>query len=139
MSIPSSFLMELPRHEMDQVRIKSDELTFDPIDFDGGDDEDISFDFGEGDAQPQAAPMKPAAVAVTTAAALAEKSTGYMGPAISPDEFTLHMTVVHTELGPGKIVALSGNGKNRRATIQFPVAGQKRYVLAHAPLRPANR
>ncbi len=138
-SIPSSFLMELPRHEMDQVRVTSDELTFDPMEFDGGADDDISFDFGDEPAKPQAAPIKEVAVAVTTAAALAEKTTGYMGPAISPDEFTLHMTVVHAELGPGKIVALSGSGKNRRATIQFPVAGQKRYVLAHAPLRPANR
>jgi DNA helicase-2/ATP-dependent DNA helicase PcrA len=48
------------------------------------------------------------------------------------------MTVMHPELGPGKIVALSGAGKNRRATVQFPTAGQKKFVLAYSLLRPAG-
>ncbi len=41
------------------------------------------------------------------------------------------MTITHPEYGPGKIVALSGVGKNRRATIQFATVGQKKIILAH--------
>ena len=51
----------------------------------------------------------------------------------------------HPEYGPGKIVALSGAGKNRRATIQFATVGQKKIILAHSAgrrdrdwLRPAR-
>jgi len=36
------------------------------------------------------------------------------------------MTVLHPEYGPGKIVALAGSGKNRRATIQFATVARKR-------------
>ena len=39
----------------------------------------------------------------------------------------------------GQIVALSGSGRNRRATVQFAAAGERRFVLAHSPLRPAGR
>jgi DNA helicase-2/ATP-dependent DNA helicase PcrA len=49
------------------------------------------------------------------------------------------MTVMHPEHGPGKIVALSGNGKNRRATVKFAKAGERNFVLVHSPLRPAGR
>jgi DNA helicase-2/ATP-dependent DNA helicase PcrA len=48
------------------------------------------------------------------------------------------MTVTHPEYGPGKIVALSGAGKNRRATIQFATVGQKKIILAHSLVRPAR-
>ena len=48
------------------------------------------------------------------------------------------MTVTHPEYGPGKIVALSGAGKNRRATIQFATVGQKKIILAHSAVRPAR-
>jgi DNA helicase-2/ATP-dependent DNA helicase PcrA len=52
--------------------------------------------------------------------------------------FQQGMTVTHPEYGPGKIVALSGSGKNRRATVQFPSAGEKKIILAHSNLRPAR-
>ena len=51
-------------------------------------------------------------------------------PRVSPDVFKQGMTVTHPEYGPGKIVALSGSGKNRRATIQFATVGQKKIILA---------
>jgi len=59
--------------------------------------------------------------------------------AVSPDAFHLGMVVTHPKHGLGKIVALSGEGKNRRATINFASAGQKKYVLAKSPLRPLTR
>jgi DNA helicase-2/ATP-dependent DNA helicase PcrA len=49
------------------------------------------------------------------------------------------MAVMHPEHGLGKIVALSGAGKGRRATVRFATAGEKRFVLSHSPLRPAGR
>ena len=72
----------------------------------------------------------------SSSSALAETTTASR---VSPDAFTRGMAVVHPELGPGKIVALSGSGKNRRATVQFAAAGQKKYVLAYGPLRPAGK
>ena len=59
-------------------------------------------------------------------------------PRVSPDVFKQGMTVTHPEYGPGKIVALSGAGKNRRATIQFATVGQKKIILAHSAVRPAG-
>ena len=59
-------------------------------------------------------------------------------PRVSPDVFKQGMTVTHPEYGPGKIVALSGSGKNRRATIQFATVGQKKIILAHSAVRPAR-
>jgi len=58
-------------------------------------------------------------------------------PRVSPDVFKQGMTVTHPEYGPGKIVALSGADKNRRATIQFATVGQKKIILAHSKVRPA--
>ena len=89
-----------------------------------------------------------AAAAITTAAAL-ERSSADMSnssvadgpsalPRVSPDVFKQGMTVTHPEYGPGKIVALSGAGKNRRATIQFATVGQKKIILAHSAVRPAR-
>jgi DNA helicase-2/ATP-dependent DNA helicase PcrA len=59
-------------------------------------------------------------------------------PRVSPDVFKQGMTVTHPEYGPGKIIALSGMGKNRRATIQFATVGQKKIILAHSSVRPAR-
>ena len=79
-----------------------------------------------------------AAAQVTTAAQLAG-ATAETTSRISPDEFAQGMAVSHPEHGLGKIVALSGSGRNRRATVRFATAGEKRFVLAHSPLRPAGR
>ena len=47
------------------------------------------------------------------------------------------MEVEHPELGVGKVLTLSGSGKGRRAAVVFPEHGEKRFVLAFSPLRPA--
>ncbi|MEQ8836453.1 MAG: hypothetical protein RID07_06575, partial [Lacipirellulaceae bacterium] len=79
---------------------------------------------------------KVAASQVTTAAQLAGKEKQQVAKA-DPNLFKQGMTVKHPEYGPGKIVALSGSGDNRRATVRFATAGEKRFVLAHSPLHPA--
>jgi DNA helicase-2/ATP-dependent DNA helicase PcrA len=49
------------------------------------------------------------------------------------------MVVQHPTYGLGKIVALSGGGAKRKATIMFAAgAGEKHFLLAHSPLRPAS-
>ncbi len=49
------------------------------------------------------------------------------------------MIVRHPNYGLGKIVALSGSGTKRKATVVFAAgAGEKRFLLAHSPLRPAT-
>ena len=93
----------------------------------------------EGDAKPL---FGIAAAQITTAAALADESHK-IKPAdallrVSPDVFKQGITVIHPEYGPGKIVALSGEGKNRRATIQFATVGQKKIILAHSTVRPCR-
>ena len=74
---------------------------------------------------------------MTTAAELAG-NTKETQERVSPEVFAQGMAVVHPEHGLGKVVALSGSGKNRRATVRFATAGEKRFVLAHSPLRPAG-
>jgi DNA helicase-2/ATP-dependent DNA helicase PcrA len=89
---------------------------------------------------PAGSPLRVAAAAITTAAAMAQSpSEAAEVPRVSPDVFAHGMAVVHPEHGPGKIVALSGSGRNRRATVRFATAGEKRYVLVHSPLRPAGK
>jgi DNA helicase-2/ATP-dependent DNA helicase PcrA len=157
-TIPSSFLMEMPRDQMEMVDaaaaqdVRSLEPWAEPDD-DSDDDswedwqiEDVAVESGEpGDAKPS---FGIAAAAVTTAAALERSGTASSSssvtdepptlPRVSPDLFKQGMTVTHPEYGPGKIVALSGMGKNRRATIQFATVGQKKIILAHSAVRPAR-
>jgi DNA helicase-2/ATP-dependent DNA helicase PcrA len=157
-TIPSAFLMEMPRDEMELVEAAGaqDVRSLDPWaepDDDSDDDswedwqiEDVAAQSdGDEDSTPS---VRVSAAAVTTAAALersgAATSNSSVGdgtpalPRVSPDVFKQGMTVIHPEYGPGKIVALSGMGKNRRATIQFATVGQKKIILAHSPVRPAR-
>lgn len=95
-----------------------------------------------GDAKPAVSVV---AAAIKTAATLsresgenAESIAGEQLPRVSPDVFQQGMRVIHPEYGPGRIVALSGVGKKRRATIQFATVGQKKIILVHSAVRPAR-
>jgi DNA helicase-2/ATP-dependent DNA helicase PcrA len=60
-------------------------------------------------------------------------------PPISPDDFHHGMLVRHPEYGLGKILALSGTGVKRTATVAFAQGpGVKRFILVHSKLRPAK-
>jgi DNA helicase-2/ATP-dependent DNA helicase PcrA len=167
-TIPSTFLMEMPRHEMDvldSASTASDPIAFDPWNEPDDDEGDDSWDFQlddsaassqSDDAHLPAVGIR--AAAITTAAAMeragaaadlasdasaASSSTLNAEPTpahsrVSPDVFKQGMTVMHPEYGPGKVVALSGSGKNRRATIQFATVGEKKIILAHSAVRPAR-
>jgi DNA helicase-2/ATP-dependent DNA helicase PcrA len=166
-TIPSSFLMEMPRHEMEVLEAGSafDPAAFDPWNEPEDDEGDDSWDFQLDDAavaSPENSDLQRAAHAIgasiTTAAAM-ERLSVTAGlpssassasattlnddptpalPRVSPDAFRQGMTVTHPEYGPGKIVALSGSGRNRRATIQFATVGEKKIILAHSAVRPVR-
>jgi DNA helicase-2/ATP-dependent DNA helicase PcrA len=170
-TIPSSFLMEMPREELELVdeatahiakhEQAKHEVWDEPESMEdwiaGGESDDV----GDGDhstpdwhidevaatgADDSTPAFSVAAASITsasikTAAALARDPLENAAPAlprVSPDVFQQGMTVTHPEYGPGKIVALSGAGNNRRATIQFATVGQKKIILAHSQLRPAR-
>ena len=154
-TIPSSFLMEMPRDEMNLVDTSA---TFDmgavnPWDEivpDSGHEpwedwqiEDVRVKSTEGSCAPPsisvvAASIKTAATLSRELANESETGAAEARPAVSPDVFKQGMTVTHPEYGPGKIVALSGSDKNRRATIQFATVGQKKIILIHSAVRPAQ-
>ncbi len=150
-AIPSPFLMELPRQEMEQNSLVSmsrlssdgeDVSQLPPDDF--GDDfaadvpvpatDDFADEFSQlpkpkkiGKDDPRFTPLK------TGADLLRDLKSGRY----APDRFRHGMTVKHDEYGLGTIVALSGQGSKRLATVKFLADGEeKRLMLAHAPLEP---
>lgn len=152
-TVPSSFLMEMPREEMQLTQVASHQDHWSEMDWLEGDAggqageedflaDDLSFDVAEMESESKSKPVsnkwQVAAAQVTTAAQLAGDESK-SAPRAEPDSFAQGMAVVHPEHGLGKIVALSGAGKNRRATVRFATAGEKRFVLAHSPLRPAGK
>ncbi len=165
-TVPSAFLIELPQEELDfeQPKAVMPPEVFSSESFGAG---QIAEDFSEaidpttdeGDMEfPPREPVRGGTAAVadlagrlTTAAELAAR-TGETAVAaaasmanpqpeaqrISPEVFHQGMVVKHPEYGLGKIVALSGSGAKRKATVMFAsAAGEKRFLLVHSPLRPA--
>ena len=73
---------------------------------------------------------------LATAAELERAESPELSP-VSPDTFYQGMVVKHPEYGLGKVVALSGSGDRRSATVAFASsAGQRRFMLMHSELRP---
>jgi DNA helicase-2/ATP-dependent DNA helicase PcrA len=138
MTVPSPFLLELPREEMEldeSVALAS--AAHDPQ----------WSQLNEGEEPWQSERPMPVVAAsatrterplrITTAAALNGESAAVAE--VSPDVFQQGMVVMHPEYGLGKIIALSGVDTNRRATVAFASqAGQKTFVLSKSPLRPAK-
>lgn len=136
-AIPSSFLMELPTDQMEaEQNAPTDEFGLAP--------DELIGDWGDAPAEevyneepkPTETTQASQPPAMTTGAAMLG-SASLAAPRVSPDAFKVGMEVEHPELGIGKVLTLSGNGKGRRAAVVFPVHGEKRFVLAFSPLRPA--
>ena len=53
-----------------------------------------------------------------------------------PESFRFKQLVLHPEYGTGTIVALSGSGAKRVATVKFVSHGEKTFRLAFSPLTP---
>ncbi|MBN2578327.1 MAG: UvrD-helicase domain-containing protein [Pirellulales bacterium] len=131
MTVTSSFLMELPREEMELLTVG---------------DEDAEKQ-GAGVAEP--APYFSEVPDYSEAPhdqydepvyrADATFPTPSEPPAVSPDVFLQGMTVLHPQYGRGRIAALSGSGLARQATVDFPdPTGRMRFLLSGSPLRPAE-
>jgi DNA helicase-2/ATP-dependent DNA helicase PcrA len=147
LTVPSNFLMELPRGEMELNEPGSTPPTFveehyeqyqEDWQADARDEFDPRLFEASGPEADTSTSPSLAALPVQTAAELA-RSTARALPAVSPDAFHQGMIVTHPSYGLGKVIALSGNGERRTATIAFASgAGQKKFVLARSPLRPTK-
>jgi ATP-dependent DNA helicase UvrD/PcrA len=151
-TIPSPFLMELPRDEMqlsssitsrprardwEESQLPREEAE--DLSHEEGDDSFDVDDFSQ--VEPEQAKKKKAPVlvsGVTTAASLlAEQESGVRR--VPPSMFKHGMTVEHREYGLGTIISLSGEGPKRRATVRFSGrTGEKSFVLLHANLQPVE-
>ena len=133
-SVPSSFLMELPREEMELVNCRSAASTWSQQ----TEEWDDSSQEWQAPATQTTSASTPSAATLTTAAELAGTRPA-TDAQYAPDDFTPGMAVLHPEHGLGKIIALSGEGANRKATVAFATAGERKFVLAQSPLQPAGR
>jgi DNA helicase II / ATP-dependent DNA helicase PcrA len=148
MTIPSSFLLELPREEMEMVNFGPREsLSTSSYDADSYTEEDPSAldqTHAEYD-EPVARRIEPVekikqlfSMQLTTAAELA--NGGASLPPVSPDDFAQGALVLHPKYGLGHIVALHGSGLDRQATVDFPLpAGQRKFLLADSKIRPVKQ
>ncbi len=128
MTIPSPFLMELPRGEMDVHDLASAVPSW----AQACDEAPVRTA-----AVAPTSPPRSAGAALTTAAELAG---GGPPPQLDPDQFHQGMLVRHPEHGLGRVIALSGRGADRKATVEFTSApSQRRFLIAKSRLRPVRR
>jgi DNA helicase-2/ATP-dependent DNA helicase PcrA len=143
MSVPSQFCLELPRDEMEIV-----EPSYSGYSSRAGsrydDTNHAEFDdvhhWRDDAAYAPPAPRRsasPSPSRIKTAAELAGKR-GASGANVSADEFYQGQVVTHPEYGPGKVIALSGGGPRRTATVAFPAAGEKKFVIEKSQLKPVR-
>ena len=152
LTIPSSFLMELPREEMELEFAGEEEHEEHENSSTGGACENsrrltaAGMDSppppqSRGVAQePRGVEQAGAAfsnIRLTTAAALLG---GGRPPPADADAFRQGLWVVHSAYGLGQIIALSGSGAGRKATIDFsPPVGRKRVLLAEGSLQAVGQ
>lgn len=151
-TIPSPFLMELPKDEMQlssSITTRPRARDWEESQLPRGEADDLSRE--EGDASfdvdeftqiaPERKKAKKAPVlvsGVTTAASLlAEQENG--ARRTPPSMFKHGMTVEHPQYGLGTILSLSGEGVKRRATVRFFEGNlEKTFVLFHANMKPVD-
>jgi DNA helicase-2/ATP-dependent DNA helicase PcrA len=144
-TVASSFLMELPRQEMDLSNTVTSRRTrpeFDEShqgeaadDFEEG---DIEFDVSQLDAPP-AKSTKPSPALTSGLVTGADLLAQNARPRVAPSRFKHGMVVEHPEYGPGTIIALSGEGAKRNAVVQFfGDQSQRTFRLAFSDLTPAE-
>ncbi len=136
MTVPSPFLMELPRGEMEVHELASS--ACDP--FADGDSEDRCYYQAPVPAPRTNQTSRHAnGGTVPKLVTAAEMANGGTSPAANSDDFRQGMIVRHPEYGLGRVIALSGNGPKRQATVDFAsAAGRKKFVISRSPLRPVK-
>jgi DNA helicase-2/ATP-dependent DNA helicase PcrA len=143
-TVPSCFLMELPREEMQIHKPGNDRRRVEVDDDWHVDVEDDAYDDDTAEVSHRLPKQAAAAVRETTLPRVMTAAEMIGGepaalPKTSPDEFCQGMLVSHQQYGTGRIVALSGSGKQRKATIQFfGSQRQIKIVLSHSNLKPVR-
>ena len=140
--VQSPFLLELPTSEMEVHRPPGSYHYVEPDDHSQGEapDEfetihldDLSEE-GELEADRGAEPTNASALMLSAAEMMGDKPAP---PKASPDAFQHGMLVRHPEYGVGKILALSGKGKKRQASVRFlGPQPDSEFILAFSPLQP---
>jgi len=141
-TVPSKFLMELPRDEMHQIHPTSS--RYDPSDPWNQEMEEYEEVFEEEtweedysqveEPQEGSGKSKTPGLELTSHLMTAADLMSQQQKRGNLNRFKPGMLVDHPDYGRGSIVALSGNGPKRTATIEFEEAGQKSFRLLHAPL-----
>lgn len=145
--IASRFLMELPREEMHIFEPGggmwdtdgfSDSDPWDFPDSNSGEFEEAAIQIERTDPAPKS-DAQPTFPRLMTGAQLAQEQEIEAQNRLHPDVFELGMEVNHESYGTGEIVALSGHGKKKTATVHFDGFGQKRFRLVHVNLSIVDR
>jgi DNA helicase II / ATP-dependent DNA helicase PcrA len=153
-TVPSSFLMELPRHEMDlsnSVELRGGSDSWDEpegstdFEFGANEDDGSQLPSDEGDEFSQLDEPKPRkerdkllTSGLMTASDLLSKQDPNKRK-VPVNAFKHGMNVTHPEHGLGTITALSGEGPKRTATVHFFDDGQERkFRLIFAQLEPVD-
>jgi DNA helicase-2/ATP-dependent DNA helicase PcrA len=140
-TIPSTFLMELPRDEMELIETEpeanpwqderenwDDNSEF----FQDGPEETFAKESGD---RPTTRDILPIRGGLMTAAALSNHHN-VDADRIAPEDFKQGMQVEHPDYGVGTVVALGGRGELRSATIQFAsLDNEKKFILKHNHLK----
>lgn len=143
-TVPSQFLMELPRHEMHVVSPDTAVASDYPADWDDLDGDDLDFDPSNFDdeerseetAEVEVGPTPPPALQTAASMAGDVAETPTEPTRQDPNIFVQSMRVKHPEYGLGKIVALAGSGDDRTATVNFVTAGERKFILSRSALQP---
>ncbi|NIL98947.1 MAG: UvrD-helicase domain-containing protein [Planctomycetales bacterium] len=140
MTVPSPFLMELPRERMELVEPDYYEMPEFELSENFVADVKQHVPRSPGPAREVTTPQ------VTTADQLAsppgsDPPANRQAPPAPPDHaetFRVGMAVTHPDYGLGKIAALSGSGAKRTATVNFALSGRRTFRIKESPLRPAS-
>lgn len=147
LTVPSRFLLELPRHEMEFMQnqsIAAPAVKYrwdDESQLEGDEDEFPTIEAGESGEKRVDLPSAPKVAwdrMVTTAAEMLG-SAETKPTRTDPEQFRQAMVVIHPQHGLGKITALSGEGAKRTATVRFVTGEEARFRLAFSELRPAQK
>ena len=145
MAVPSEFLRELPLEEIERDDAVWTDTADEASSADGfgphTDDEPVWTPPDESPEKPSEIRREgpnpaPASAAVTRLTTAAELAAGLLGTSdTAPDVYKQGMLVRHPEYGLGKVVALSGSGPRRTATVNFiSGAGQRKFVIGQSQL-----
>lgn len=144
-TIPSGFLMELPRSEFEMIEVAGwmprRRSSFDEIHDEHQDEVHVEEEYVDSEPvesfeTPEIKPAKVAVPLVQTASAMLA-SGSVPPPKTNWRVFRQGMLVNHPEYGVGSITLLEGREEKSRATVRFIQSGQERkFMLTMSPLTP---